>query len=141
MRQEQGLNVLIQGYSGRITSTVLSRLLLNDLENCLCSIFGKTKEDVPVLLAKLKIVHQSLYYEMFDQRIDFEVSGEIINHQHVPLTYVVQGGKYSFSGRCSTIPKVCGVDLYLSKSYSKHIGDKVRQKFSISVKKLIKTLS
>jgi hypothetical protein len=115
--------------------------LLNDLENCLCSIFGKTKVEVPVLLAELKIVPQSLYYEMFDQRIDFEVSGKIINYQYVPLTYVVQGDKYSFNGRCSIIPKVCGVDLYLSKNYTQHTGDVVRQKFSISVKKLVKTLS
>ncbi len=141
MRQEQGLNTLTEGYQKRITTTVLSRLLLNDLENCLCSIFGKTKEEVPVLLAELKIVPESIYYEMFDQRIDFVVSGEIINHQHVPLTYVVQGDKYSFNGRCSIIPKVCGVDLYLSKSYTEQTGDKVQQKFSISVKNLVRTLS
>ena len=115
--------------------------MLKDLENCLCSIFGKTKNEVPVLLAELKIVPQSLYYEMFDQRIDFEVSGEIINHQYVPLTYVVQGKRYGFHGRCSTIPKVCGVDLYLSKSYTEQTGHKVRQKFSISVKNLVRTLS
>ncbi len=141
MRQEQGLNTLTEGYPKRITTTVLSRLLLKDLENCLCSIFGKTKNEVPVLLAELKIVPQSLYYEMFDQRIDFEVSGEIINHQYVPLTYVVQGKRYGFHGRCSTIPKICGVDLYLSKSYTERTGDKVRQKFSISVKNLVRTLS
>jgi len=141
MRQEKGLNALKEGCSERITTTVLSRLLLNDLENCHCLIFGKTKEEVPVLLAELKIIPQSLEYEMFDQRIDFAVSGDIINHQYVPLTYVVQGDKYSFNGRCSTIPKVCGVDLYLSKSYTEQTGDRVRQKFSISVKKLVKTLS
>ncbi len=115
--------------------------MLKDLENCLCSIFGKTKDEVPVLLAELKIVPQSLYYEIFDQRIDFEVSGKIINHQYVPLTHVVQGEKYDFHGRCSTIPKVCGVDLYLSKSYTEQTGHKVRQKFSISVKNLVRTLS
>ncbi len=141
MRQEQGLNTLKKGHTGRITTTILSELLLIDLENCLCSIFGKTKEEIPVLLAELKIVPQSLYYEMFDQRIDFEVSGKIINHQYVPLTYVVQSDKYSFNGRCSTIPKVCGVDLYLSKSYTELTRDMVQQKFSLSVKKLVKTLS
>ena len=51
MRQEQGLNTLNKRYPRRITTTVLSRLLLNDLENCLCSIFGKTKKEVPVLLS------------------------------------------------------------------------------------------
>ena len=141
MRQEQGLNALKKNHIGGVTTTILSELLLNDLENCLCSIFGKTKEEIPVLLAELKIIPESLYYEMFDQRIDFEVSGEIINHQYVPLTYIVQGDNYSFNGRCSTTPKVCGVDLYLSNSYTEQTGDKARQKFSISVKKLVKTLS
>lgn len=141
MRQEQGLKTLTQSYSGNLKATALSRLLLEDLKNCSCSIFGKTKEDVPVLLAELKIVPQSLSYEMLDQRIDFVVTGKILSHQYVPLTYVVQGEKYSFHGRCSTIPKVCGVDLYLSKSYIECAGNSVRQKFSVSVKKLLKTLS
>jgi hypothetical protein len=141
MRQEQGLDVLIQNHSGRLTIRALSELLLKDLEKSCCSIFGKTKDEDIVLLAELKIVPQSLYYEMFDQRIDFTVKGEISNHQYVPLTYHVKGDKYGFYGRCSTIPKVCGVDLYLSKSYTENSDGLVRQNFSVFVKKLIKTMS
>ncbi len=140
MRQEQGLDVLIQNHSGRLTVKVLSELLLKDLEQSVCSIFGKTESDNNILLAELKIVPQSLYYEMFDQRIDFTVEGEISNHQYVPLTYQVKGDKYSFYGRCSTVPKVCGVDLYLSKSYTENSDGLVRQNFSVFVKKLIKTM-
>ena len=94
-----------------------------------------------VELAELKIIPGSLYYEMFDQRIEFTVAGEIENNQFVPLTYKVQGNKFGFYGRCSTIPRVCGVDLYLNQSYTQKVGDMIRQNFSVSVKKLFKTLS
>lgn len=138
MRQEKGLNALIQQQAGHLSARVLSKLLLEDLEQCCCQIFGKTADDQPVLLAELKIVSDSLSYEMFDQRIEFIVAGKVINNQYVPLTYQVLGEKYSFYGRCSVIPKVCGVDLYLSKTYTEKIGDSVRQKFYVSVKKLLK---
>ncbi|MCK5189718.1 MAG: hypothetical protein KAR12_06650 [Methylococcales bacterium] len=141
MRQEQGLNGLIQSYSGRLTAKNLADLLLEDLEHCHCLIFGRTEDEVAVELAELKIIPGSLYYEMFDQRIEFTVAGEIENNQFVPLTYKVQGNKFGFYGRCSTIPRVCGVDLYLNQSYTQKVGDMVRQNFSVSVKKLFKTLS
>lgn len=138
MRQEQGLGTLIHQQKVRMSGKVLSKLLLDDLANVSCKIFGKTTDEVPVLLAELNIIPDSLSYEMFDQRIDFTVSGEIANIQYVPLTYRVAGEKYSFHGRCSTIPKVCGVDLYLSKTYTERQGDIARQHFSVSIKKLLK---
>lgn len=92
-----------------------------------------------MLLAELKIIPDSLYYDMFDQRIEFTVAGEIVNDQFVPLIYIVQGELLTFHGRCSTIPQVCGVDLYLNASYTGTKADMVRQKFSVSVKKLFKT--
>lgn len=140
MRQEQGLDALIDQQSARVSAKVLSRLLLDDLANVSCKIFGKTADEVPVLLADLAIIPGSLRYEMFDQRIDFTVLGEITNVEYFPLTYRVEGKKYSFHGRCSTIPKVCGVDLYLSKTYTEKLGDKARQHFSVSVKKLLKLM-
>jgi len=141
MRQEQGLDRLVENFSGILSAKKLSRLLLDDLVDCQCSIYGKMVDEKTVLLAELKIVKDSLTYEMFDQRIDFIVIGEIINDQYFPLTYQVKGNLYGFQGRCSTIPKVCGVDLYLSKTYTECIGDSVRQHFSIPVKKLFKSLS
>lgn len=138
MRQERGLDSLTEKQRGQVTAKILSKLLLDDLENCCCKIFGKTASEEPVLLAELKIVSDSLFYEMFDQRIEFVVMGNIINDQYVPLTYQVKGKQYSFHGRCSVIPKVCGVDLYLSKTYTEKKGDKVRQRFFVSVKQLLK---
>jgi len=138
MRQEQGLHMLTQQLRGQVSAKNLSNLVLEDLEQCCCRIFGENSDDEPVLLAELKLVPESLTYEMFDQRIELVVVGDIINNQYVPLTYLVQGKKYSFHGRCSVIPKVCGVDLYLSKTYTEVLSDSVRQRFFISVKKLIK---
>lgn len=141
MRQEQGLDTLIQHQAGLLSAKVLSGLLLDDLQACCCRIYGATPDEVPVLLAELSIIPESLYYDTFAQQIDFAVSGDILNDQYVPLTYKVQGLIYSFHGRCSVIPKVCGIDLYLNKSYTGKQGDHVRQNFSISVKKLLKTIA
>lgn len=141
MRQEQGLAALINQHKDKISAKALSELLLDDLTDCRCKIFGKTADEVPVVLAELTLIPDSLYYEMFDLRIDFTVAGLIENNQCVPLTYRVEGNKYSFDGRCSTVPKVCGVDLYLNKSYTEVLGDSVRQNFSISIKKLLKRAS
>ena len=140
MRQQQGLEALTEGQRGQVSAKVLSKLLLDDLEQCCCKIFGKTASEEPVLLAELEIVSDSLFYEMFDQRIEFVVVGNIINDQYVPLTYQVAGKQYSFHGRCSGIPKVCGVDLYLSKTYTEKKGGSVRQRFFVSVKQLLKML-
>ncbi len=140
MRQEQGLDSLTEKQRGQVTAKILSKLLLDDLEQCRCKIFGKTANEEPVLLAELKIVSDSLFYEMFDQRIEFVVVGNIIDDQYIPLTYQVEGDKYSFHGRCSVIPKVCGVDLYLSKTYTEKAGSSVRQRFFVSVKQLLKMI-
>ena len=89
-------------------------------------------------LPKLHVLLESIYYDMFDQRIDFVVSGVILNDQFPALTYDVQGVNVGFYGRCSTIARVCGVDLYLNHSYTSKQGDVARQGFSISVARLYK---
>ena len=141
MRQSKGLNALTKDYTGRLTAAVLADLLQDDLKNCECYIFGQTDNEESILLATLQLIPDSLYYESFDQRIDFTVLGEILVDQYVPLTYRVQGEHYYFYGRCSTVPKVCGVDLYLSQSYTEKAGDIAQQRFSIFVKKLFKVHS
>ena len=139
MRQEQGIEALVSNYAGQITVKALSKLLLEDLKSCQCLISGKSDNEQPVLLAELNIISDSLVYDMFEQRIEFTVAGEILSDQFAPLTYRLQGDTYSFHGRCSTIPQVCGVDLYLSARHTGKKTDSVHQKFSVSVKKLFKT--
>ncbi|MCK5831098.1 MAG: hypothetical protein KAH20_12450 [Methylococcales bacterium] len=139
MRQEQGLDAVTQDYNGRLTVNILASLLLDDLRDCQCSVFGEVESEKTILLATLHIVPESLEYESYSQRIEFIVKGEIINNDSPPLTYKVEGDKYSFYGRCSTVFKVCGVDLYLSRSYTEQVGDRAQQKFTILVKKLMKS--
>ena len=137
MRQEDGLNQLLSGFSGNLTTKILADLLLEDLKHCQCLIMGKTLAEETVVLAELAILPASLYYEKIDKRIDFTVCGVILNDQFPALTYRVQGLDFAFYGRCSTIARVCGVDLYLSHTYTGKRGDVARQNFSISVKKLL----
>jgi len=140
MRQEYGLKELLQGCSGNLTEKVLSSLLLEDLKNCRCLIMGGSVDDETIILAKLSILSDTLNYDMFDQRIEFVMAGPILIEQFPALTYRVEGSHYGFSGRCSTIPQVCGVDLYLSQTYTGKAGDIVRQKFTVPVAKIIKKI-
>lgn len=140
MRSERGLEKLVGNYSGKSSIAILADFLLIDLKEVTCSIFGKTENGKTLLLSKLKLMSNSLYYEEIEKRIDFMVTGKIMNNQCVPLTYRVQGENYYFYGRCSTVARVCGVDLYLSRSYTERVGDMVWQRFSIDVKKLVKLL-
>ncbi len=141
MRQEYGLNDLLENNRCKHTVKGLADLLIEDLQNCCCRIYGQNEQDKKVLLAELSLKADSLDYDAFDQRIDLIVCGEIVSEQYVPLTYQLQGDKFGFYGRCSVIAKVCGVDLYLNKSYSCKQGNFVWQNFSVSVKKLLKQLS
>jgi len=140
MRQYKNLDLLVKHNNGVKNKTEFSDLLIDDLKESSCSIFGETADEQAVLLAELKIQMDSLdlHSGMFHQHIEFVVDGAIINDQYPALTYTVKGGTVLFFGRCSTIPQVCGVDLYLDKSYTDKEGDYVKQKFTIPVNKLFK---
>lgn len=137
MRQIHGLEKLIEQQPGRLNAQKLAELLLADLRACRCSIYGTIGDDDKVLLAELDVLPDSLTYEMFDQRIDLIVEGPILRNDCVPLIYRLQGEQFAISGRCSMIARVCGVDLYLQRSYTGVIGDIARQKFSIALKPLL----
>lgn len=93
-----------------------------------------------MLLAELALLPETLVYDNFDQRIDFVVCGAILRNDYVPLTYLLQAESLVICGRCSVIPKVCGVDLYLQHSYTCVVGDIARQKFALPVNHLLKML-
>lgn len=131
---------MLEQQPGRLNAQRLAELLLTDLCQCRCSIYGTIGDDDKVLLAELELLPESLEYEMFDQRIDFIVAGPIRRNDCVPLIYRLQGELFALSGRCSMIARVCGVDLYLSRSYTGVIGDVARQKFAISLPPLLKML-
>lgn len=84
------------------------------------------------MLARLDLLPETLIYDAFDRRLDWSVSGPILRDDHVPLTYRMEGQVFAITGRCSVISKVCGVDLYLHRSYTCVVGDMARQRFSVS---------
>jgi len=104
MRQIHGLEKLVEQQPGRLNAQKLTELLLTDLRDCRCSIYGTIGDDDKVLLAELALLPDSLAYEMFDQRIDLIVAGPILRNDCVPLTYRLQGEQFALSGRCSMIP-------------------------------------
>ena len=142
MRKYQNLNLLVKHNNGIDNKTRLADLLVDDLKQSSCLIFGETTDEQPILLAELIAQEDSIkvYSELFHLHIEFVVEGEIINDQYPALTYTVNGATFRFYGRCSTIPQVCGVDLYLDKSYTGKAGDCVKQKFTIPVNKLFRAL-
>lgn len=138
MKKFHGLDKLCQLHQGWLKPQDLAGLLLDDLQHCQCQIYGCIAEDGKIILATLNLLPDDLRYEIFDQRIDLIVAGPILRNDCVPLTYRLQGKEFGISGRCSVIGKVCGVDLYLQRSYTCVIGDIARQKFSIDIKSLLK---
>ena len=120
----------------------LAEILLSDLSHCCCYVYSNGEdEEKHVVLAAMALLPETLVYDHFDQRIDFAVSGPILRADHPPLTYHLQAENLAISGRCSVLPKVCGVDLYLQHSYSCVVGAIARQKFTIPVKPLLKMLA
>jgi hypothetical protein len=139
MREIHGLENIRALCPERLHARALADLLLSALRLSCCYIYGQDEDkNSSVLLAVLDLLPETLVYDQFDQRIDFVVSGAILRSDYVPLTYRLQAENFAMTGRCSVIPKVCGVDLYLQHSYTCVVGDIARQKFAIPIKPLLK---
>lgn len=138
MRLLHGLEKIRQQHPERLNASKLAEILLKDLQQCSCEIYGCDSDDKKILLAKMYLLPETLNYDSFDQRLDFCVSGQINRADFVPLVYRLEGLMFGLSGRCSMIPRVCGVDLYLEHSYTGVVGDLARQKFSISINSVLK---
>ncbi len=139
MKTLDGLKTLSEALSEHFTEQRLAEMLLQDLDNCRLTINGAMHEQ-PVVLAELGAQTEGIVYEPFDKRIDLMLEGRILRDDCPPLTYCLQGKRFRISGRCSMIPKVCGVDLYLSHSYSGKRGDVVRQKMKIYLAEVMQAL-
>lgn len=140
MKRFHGLAQLGQRLEGKSNGHFLAELLMQDLQQAQCRIFGSIAAGDQILLATLSLLTDSVNYDSFDQRLDFTVAGPILRNDCVPLTYRLQGGAFGISGRCSMIARVCGVDLYLQRSYTGIVGDMARQKFSIAIKPLLQQI-
>jgi len=142
MRKYEHINLLVKSKGGVENKAQLADLLVEDLKQSSCLIYGKAEDEQLVLLAELKVQLDSikLHNGFFKQHIEFVVAGKIINDQYPALTYCVDGAVSRFYGRCSMIPQVCGVDLYLDKSYTGKQGDWVQQKLTVPVGTLYRSL-
>jgi hypothetical protein len=140
MRQIYGLENLRQLHPSRLNAESLANLLLSKLQSCRCLIYGCCGEDDKFVLAQLHLLPDTLIYDRFDQRIDMVVAGPILRNDVVPLTYHLQAEQFGLTGRCSVLPKVCGVDLYLQATYTCVVGDIARQRFSISIKPVLEKI-
>lgn len=138
MKSLSGVKQLHLAVPGQLSALKLAEVLLADLASCHCRIFGCSGEDDQVLLAELPLVPDSLSYDRFDQRVDLRVAGPILRADCVPLTYRLQGRHFGMAGRCSMLPKVCGVDLFLPDSYTGRVGDMTSIKFAVPVRPLLK---
>lgn len=137
MRRFHGLEHFHTEHPALLQPKQLSLWLLEELQACRCLIFGAIGDDERILLAELALAPEGLAYDRFDQRIDLSLAGPILRADCVPLTYRLQGRVFAVSGRCSVLRKVCGVDLYLSHSYTGKVGDMAWQYFAIPVKPLL----
>lgn len=136
MKVISGIDSLRLRHDGRLTRAALAGMLLKDLNACQCMLYGQ-QEDQAVVLARLALRPGSLIHERFDARIDLLLEGEILRDDCVPLTYRFQGEHLTITGRCSMIPKVCGVDWYLGTGYSGRKGDTALLKFKIVVAEIL----
>ena len=142
MRKYKNLEQLLKAYDSMISKQQFAILLAEDLKQACCQVFGETIDEELVLLAELKTEKDSISCSsgLFQQYIEFFVVGKITSNQYPAIKYRVDTGTFQFFGRCSTIPQVCGVDLYLDKSYTEKVGDTVRQKLSVPVNQLYKSV-
>ncbi len=117
----------------------LAACLSEDLQACVCTIYGDDGQSQQAVLAKLFLLPETLYYHALEHRLELAVAGPILRNDCPPLTYRLQGKHFAVTGRCSMIPKVCGVDLYLQASYTGELGAVARQRFAFDVKKILQT--
>ncbi|WP_198243052.1 hypothetical protein [methane-oxidizing endosymbiont of Gigantopelta aegis] len=142
MKKLHGIDVLFKPCQRVLTDRRIADVLLKDLAHCRFYIYGDYKGE-HIILAELVLQEESLQYEPFDKRIDLSMAGVIKRTDSVPLTYRLQGEVFGVSGRCSVIPKVCGVDFYMGQSYSGNVGERIQMKFKIKladIKKQLKAL-
>jgi len=142
MRKYQHISLLVKQNNGVGNKTKFADLIMEDFKQSSCMVYGENADEELVLLAELKTQLDTIKLNsgLFQQSIEFVVEGKITNDQYPAITYSVNGATVRFYGRCSIIPQICGVDLYLDKSYTGKVGDYVKQKFTIPVSKLYRSV-
>jgi len=138
MREILGLEALSCSKQGILNSDVLAALMRQDLAQSHLQVFSESVDEKQrTVLANLALKGE-INYDQFSKRLEMLYLGAVLD-EAIPLTYAIKGKQLLIRGRCSVIPKVCGVDLYFSQ-YSRKSGSQARQKIIFSISDLIKSL-
>lgn len=138
MRQLTGLTHFFDKYTGTIKAGQVAEFMQEQFAGSDLIVYAEPLSEQKTILAKLSFAAEMVNYDSYAQRLEFVFIGTVIDEQ-IPLTYIISGLNLTFFGRCSVLPKVCGVDLYFS-NYKRSKNFCVRQKITISIKDLVKEL-
>jgi len=138
MRQLNGLEKFLSTHSGFIKAEQVAQYIQAQFSNSHLLVYAEPLNEQQTLLADLTLNGELASYEPYAQRLEFIYTG-YVDSCLIPLSYTINGVDLSFCGRCSVLPKVCGVDLYFS-NYTRQEGFFARQKITISIKELVKQL-
>jgi len=138
MRQLTGLERFLENHTGFIKPEQVAQYMQSQFKGSHLLVYAEPLGEQKTLLADLTIINDQMGYDLYQQRLELVFIGTVIDEK-IPLTYTIYGQDLSYLGRCSVIPKVCGVDLYFA-NYVQSKGQKVRQKIVISIKDLVKQL-
>ena len=137
MRELKGLGLFLDNYTGMIKANTVAEFMQSQFSVSHLRVYADPLEEEKItLLADLSL--QEFSYDAFEQSIIWIFMGTVLDAS-IPLTYRIDGQQLQFTGRCSVIPKVCGVDLYFSH-YQQQQGVRVRQKITVSIRDLVKQL-
>jgi len=138
MRQLTGLERLLENHTGFIKPEQVAQYMQAQFKESHLLVYAEPLGEQKTLLADLAIINDQMDYDLYQQRLELVFIGTVIDEK-IPLTYTIHGQDLSYLGRCSVIPKVCGVDLYFA-NYVQSKGQEIRQKIIIPIKDLVKQL-
>jgi len=138
MREILGLELFLDANKGALKADTLAELMLQDLAQSHLQIYAEPLGEQQTVLADLTLLNDEINYDSFAKRLEMVFIGSVLNDA-IPLTYSIKGKQLLVTGRCSVIPKVCGVDLYFSH-YLREKNSQARQKFIFSMPDLLKQI-
>ncbi|MBE0470457.1 MAG: hypothetical protein IBX55_13245 [Methyloprofundus sp.] len=138
MREIFGLELFLDADKGGLTAEVLAELVRQDLAHSHLQVYAESLDEQQTVLADLTIANGEIHYDGFAKRLEMIFIGSVLDDA-IPLTYRIKGKQLLIRGRCSVIPKVCGVDLYFAH-YLREKNSQARQKIIFSMPDLLKQL-
>jgi hypothetical protein len=113
MRQLTGLECFFIENSGSIKAEQAAQFMQEQFRNSQLTVYAEPLSEQQTVLATLDISKEIIEYDAYAQRLEFVFIGTDVSEK-IPLTYTINGVDLRYIGRCSVLPKVCGVVLYFS---------------------------